>query len=47
MADVTRTKEKISVVYPHKAEIDNGGVAAALEAGMPVYIDARGRLQIM
>ena len=40
MADITRTKEKISVVYPHKAKIDNGIAAAALEAGQPVYIDS-------
>jgi hypothetical protein len=43
MADITRTKEQISVVYPHKAEIDNGVAAAALEAGMPVYIDSNGK----
>ncbi len=43
MADITRTKQQISVVYPHKAEIDNGVAAAALEAGMPVYIDSNGK----
>jgi hypothetical protein len=43
MADITRTKEKISVVYPHKAEIDNGVAAAAIEAGQPVYLDSNGK----
>jgi hypothetical protein len=43
MADITRTKEQISVVYTHKAKIDNGIAAAALEAGNPVYIDSNGK----
>jgi hypothetical protein len=43
MADITRTKEKISVVYPHKAEIDNGVAVAAIEAGQPVYINSAGK----
>jgi hypothetical protein len=43
MADITRTKEKILVVYPHKTKIDNGIAAAALEAGQPLYIDANGK----
>jgi hypothetical protein len=43
MADITRTASKIAVVYPEKAEIDNGVAAAALEAGQPVYIDSNGK----
>jgi hypothetical protein len=45
MADITRTKEKIAVVYPHKAEIDNGIAGAAIEAGQPLYIDSNGKYQ--
>lgn len=43
MTVITRTASKIGVVYPHKAEIDNGVAAAALEAGQPVYIDSAGK----
>jgi hypothetical protein len=43
MADITRTKEQIGVVYPHKAEIDNGIAGVAIEAGQPVYIDSNGK----
>lgn len=43
MADITRTKEKISVVFPHKAKIDNGVAAVAIEAGQPVYINSAGK----
>jgi hypothetical protein len=43
MADITRTKEQVSVVFTHKTEIDNGIAAVALEAGQLVYIDGNGK----
>ena len=46
MADITRTKAKIGVVYPDKTEIDNGIAAAAIEAGQPVYIDSDGKYNL-
>lgn len=46
MADITRTKAKIGVVYPNKAEIDNGIAAVAIEAGQPVYIDSNGKYNL-
>lgn len=46
MADITRTKAKISAVYPELAEIHNGIAAAALEAGQPVYIDTAGKFGV-
>jgi len=46
MADITRTKLQIAVVYPEKAVIDNGIAAAAIEAGQPVYIDSNGKYNL-
>ena len=42
MSDITRTKESISILNPHKCVIDQGKAAAAIEAGQPVYIDSNG-----
>lgn len=46
MADITRTKAKIAIVYPEQAEIHNGVAAAAIEAGQPVYIDSNGKYNV-
>jgi hypothetical protein len=43
MADITRTKAKIGMVYPEFAEIHNGVAASAIEAGQPLYIDSNGK----
>jgi hypothetical protein len=46
MADIVREKLKVAVVYPDKAEIDQGIAAVAIEAGQPVYIDSNGKYNL-
>ncbi len=47
MADITRTKEQVAIVYPHYPnKIVSGIAAAAIEAGQPVYIDSNGKYNL-
>ncbi len=44
MADITRTKEQVAIVYPgFPNKINNGIAGVAIEAGQPVYVASTGK----
>lgn len=44
MADITRTKANVSLVYPgFPNKINNGIAAVAIEAGQPLYVTSAGK----
>lgn len=46
MADITRTKAKVAVLFPDEAEIYSFIAAAAIEAGQPLYLTTAGKVNL-
>src|SRR4051812_46336935 len=46
MADITRTRAKVSVVHPESAEIYPYIAAAALEEGQPLYLNSSSKVDL-